>query len=126
MSEPRYFKKSIAKLKTCTMPAFARGSSVGAETERAVRLSRNENCLGFSPKVLNAISNNVIFSYLYPEESSLTLRQALGAKFGLSPDCLVCGNGADNLLSCLTQAFVEPLAMKWFCLNRPSSFMTQL
>jgi len=73
-----------------------------------LRLSANENPLGPSPAVVAALRAEAARVHLYPDGGSLALRQALGAWLGVSPDWLICGNGADELLSLLARAAYEP------------------
>src|SRR5215470_794876 len=42
----------------------------------------------------------------YPDGSASTLREAIGAAFGLDPDRIVCGAGSDDLLNLLARAYL--------------------
>ena len=73
---------------------------------RVFKLSANETPLGPSQKAREAFIAAVQTMELYPEGSSVELRQAIGARFGLSADQLVCGSGSDELLHLLAQAYL--------------------
>jgi histidinol-phosphate aminotransferase len=44
----------------------------------------------------------------YPDGSYASLREALGAAYGLNPSHIVCGNGSDELFHVLAQAYLGP------------------
>lgn len=44
----------------------------------------------------------------YPDGSSAELRQAVARRLRVSPDWIVAGNGSDELIGCLIDAFVAP------------------
>jgi histidinol-phosphate aminotransferase len=73
-----------------------------------IRLSANENPLGPSPKVIEALRAEAGRAHLYPDGGSHALRKALGAWIGVEPSWLVCGNGADELLSFIARATLDP------------------
>src|SRR5262245_37543251 len=73
-----------------------------------VRLSANESPLGPSPHVVAAIAREASQVHLYPDGGSTALREALGQRVGVSPSQILVGNGADELLSILGQAALEP------------------
>ena len=50
------------------------------------RLSANENPLGPSPKVVEALRKEAERSHLYPDGGSTALREAIGRHLGISPD----------------------------------------
>jgi histidinol-phosphate aminotransferase len=73
-----------------------------------LRLSANENPLGPSPKVIEALRSEAARAHLYPDGGSSALRQALGAWIGVDPSWLIAGNGADELISLLGRAAFDP------------------
>jgi histidinol-phosphate aminotransferase len=73
-----------------------------------VRLSANENPLGPSPHVVAAIEREAPRAHLYPDGASHALRDALGRRLGVAPDRIVVGNGADELLSLIAWALLDP------------------
>ena len=73
-----------------------------------VRLSANENPLGPSPRVVEAIRREAERVHLYPDGGSLALREALGRRLGISPAQIVVGNGADELIALVALAAFDP------------------
>lgn len=73
-----------------------------------VRLSANENPLGPSPRVVEAIVREAARVHLYPDGGCLELRHALAARLGVAPEQVIAGNGADELLSLIAWAALEP------------------
>lgn len=74
----------------------------------ALKLASNENCLGTSPKAIEAIRAAAADVWLYPESTCPYLRPKLAAKLGVTPDRLVFGDGSHELLEVAVRAFVEP------------------
>jgi histidinol-phosphate aminotransferase len=73
-----------------------------------VRLSANENPLGPSPRVVEAIAREAAGVHLYPDGGSTALRAALAGRLRVRPEQVVVGNGADELLSLVAWAALEP------------------
>jgi histidinol-phosphate aminotransferase len=73
-----------------------------------VRLSANENPLGPSPRVVEALRQEAARAHLYPDGGSTRLREALGTWLGVPPGWLIVGNGGDELLGLIARAAFEP------------------
>ena len=73
-----------------------------------VRLSANENPLGPSPRVVEALRREAANVHLYPDGGSTAVREALSEWIRVSPDWLLVGNGADELLALIARAAFEP------------------
>jgi histidinol-phosphate aminotransferase len=69
-----------------------------------IRLSANENPLGPSPRVVEAIRREAGRVHLYPDGGSLALREALAVRLGVEPAQIVIGNGADELIALVALA----------------------
>jgi len=74
----------------------------------AIKLSSNETPLGPSPLARQAYLEAADNLALYPEGGCLELREALAATHGLDAKRIVCGNGSDDILALLAQAYVRP------------------
>ena len=74
----------------------------------ALKLASNENCLGASPRAIEAIRAAAADVWLYPESTCPYLRPKLAAKLGVTPDRVVFGDGSHELLEVAVRAFVEP------------------
>ncbi len=72
-----------------------------------VRLSANENPLGPSPRVIEAVCREASRVHLYPDGGSTALRTALARRLGVTPAHVVLGNGADELLALVAWAAFE-------------------
>jgi histidinol-phosphate aminotransferase len=73
-----------------------------------IRLSANESPLGPSPRVIDAIRQEAPRAHLYPDGGSTALREALARGLGIGAGQLVVGNGADELLSLVAWAVLDP------------------
>src|SRR5690606_9958175 len=72
-----------------------------------IKLASNENPLGPSPKALEAIRNQVADAHRYPDGACYRLKQALAAFQGLPADCFIIGNGSDEIIKLLAEAFIN-------------------
>ncbi len=77
------------------------------KVKRWVKLASNENLLGPSPKVLDAIKKELSNINLYPESPCTILKEALAKKFSIPENMLVISNGADNLILMIASAFLN-------------------
>ena len=73
-----------------------------------LRLSSNENPLGPSPRVVEAIRREAPRAHLYPDGGGTEVRQALAKRLGAPAESIVLGNGADELLAMLARAALDP------------------
>ncbi|OGR31617.1 MAG: histidinol-phosphate transaminase [Desulfobacula sp. RIFOXYB2_FULL_45_6] len=73
-----------------------------------IKLASNENPLGFSPKVYDAVSAHMKDMNRYPESSGYLLNQKLAQKFKVSPENIVLGNGSDDIIALLCHGFLNP------------------
>ncbi|MGH7412860.1 MAG: pyridoxal phosphate-dependent aminotransferase, partial [Candidatus Rokuibacteriota bacterium] len=87
-----------------SLEAVARELGVDA----VLRLSSNENPLGPSPRVIEAIRREAPRAHLYPDGGCSEVRQALGTWLGAPAESIVVGNGADELLAMLARAALDP------------------
>lgn len=90
------------------MASYVGGESKLPGFETPLKLSSNEGAFGAPPGALAVLAAAGAKLHRYPDGGSTALRQALGAKFGLDPARLVCGNGSDDLLGLLVQAYGGP------------------
>lgn len=73
-----------------------------------IKLNTNENPYPPGPRVFEAIRAALTPNSLrkYPQPLGDTFREAAGRVLGLDPDCILIGNGSDDILTILTRAFV--------------------
>jgi histidinol-phosphate aminotransferase len=70
-----------------------------------VRLASNENVLGCSPKAREAYLAAAGDLHRYPDGATAELRAALGKRYGIDADHLVCGAGSDELISLIVRTY---------------------
>lgn len=80
----------------------------GQKLVGAHKLSSNENPLGCSPAAQAAVIEAAKHMELYPDGSAGALRGAIGAKYGIEPDRVVCGAGSDEIFQLLGRAYLRP------------------
>jgi len=73
-----------------------------------VKLASNENPLGPSSKVVDAINASLSDLSRYPDGNGFALKQVLAKKHSLSVEQITIGNGSNDILELLTRAFVSP------------------
>lgn len=73
-----------------------------------IKLASNENPLGASPAAVAAISREIDHLALYPDGGGFELRGALARKHGVDPACVTLGNGSNDVLVLLAEAFLTP------------------
>ncbi|MDT3739697.1 MAG: histidinol-phosphate transaminase [Candidatus Kapabacteria bacterium] len=70
-------------------------------------LASNENPLGTSPKVIQAVMDAAGHLGLYPDPASAELVSMLAEKFGKQPSQIVCGHGSESLIAHIVNAFSD-------------------
>jgi histidinol-phosphate aminotransferase len=73
-----------------------------------VKLASNENPYGPSPHTLAAMRAAIDQVWLYPDGSCHDLKQGLARHLGVDAACLTLGNGSNDLLVLLAEAFLTP------------------
>ncbi len=81
------------------------GQSHVAGVEHAIKLSSNENPFGPSPKAIEAAKESAATLHRYPGTDHASLRNAIGARYGLDPARIICGVGSDEVLQFIAQAY---------------------
>lgn len=81
---------------------------LGLPESEIVKLASNENPLGPSPLAVEAIRNSLRDLWLYPDGNGHDLKAAIAAKHGVSMDQVTLGNGSNDLLVLLAEAFLTP------------------
>lgn len=81
---------------------------LGIAIEDIVKLASNENPLGPSPVVVKAIVDSLQDLWLYPDGNGHELKQAVAGRHGVGLDQVTLGNGSNDLLVLLAEAFLTP------------------
>jgi len=87
---------------------YVGGRAALAGVADPVKLSSNESALGPSPKALAAYAAAAENMAIYPDGSAHLLRDAIGEAYGLNPARIVCGNGSDEIITMLANAYLLP------------------
>jgi histidinol-phosphate aminotransferase len=72
------------------------------------KLASNENPLGPSPKVVQAMRETAEKVYLYPDGACYELRQSVASHLNLPEDHLILGNGSDEIIHYLGVTYLQP------------------
>ncbi len=87
---------------------YVPGATKALGGQKAIKLSSNETPFGPSPNAIEAYLKASGELHLYPEGSAAALREAIAGQYGLDADRIVCGNGSDEILHLLAQAYLNP------------------
>lgn len=76
--------------------------------KNSIKLASNENPLGPGPRAKAAFASALAGVGLYPDGSGHALRTKLAQKHGLELDQVTLGNGSNDILVLLAEAFLTP------------------
>lgn len=74
----------------------------------AIKLASNENPLGVSPRVAEAIAAAVPELVRYPDGGGFALRRALADRHGVELEAITLGNGSNDVLDLVARVFLYP------------------
>ncbi|MCP4288921.1 MAG: histidinol-phosphate transaminase [Gammaproteobacteria bacterium] len=74
----------------------------------SIKLASNENPLGCSDRVQQAIAAEWSETSRYPDGGGFALRNALAIKHHLDPSCITLGNGSNDVLDIIARVFLAP------------------
>lgn len=105
-------KEKIQRPELSRLTPYIPGKSieeVGRELKlvNIIKLASNENPLGSSPRVQEAMAKESRNISLYPEQHSAILREALAQHLGVTADQLILGNGSDEIMLLVVEAFLN-------------------
>jgi len=75
--------------------------------DSVVKLNTNENPYPPSPSVIEAVAKEINLLNLYPNPSSMPLRDKISQLFGLDKNQVIIGNGSDDLLNLCVRSFSD-------------------
>ena len=81
---------------------------LGLDPKDVIKLASNENPLGPSPKALAAMQSALTQSHIYPDGGGYRLRTAIAEKCGVERANVVLGNGSNEVIQFVGQAFLKP------------------
>ena len=94
-------KGSIEKLETYK-PNFGKSN-----LDNLIRLSANEGALGTSLNAISALKSFSTNLHRYPPQVSDDLVKSIANRYSLKKDRIILGNGSDELISIIAQAFLD-------------------
>lgn len=94
------FNKNLEKIKTyeAGKPIELVVREFGIDLKDIVKLASNENPYGCSFKVQDSVSKIVSKMALYPDDSMMKLKDALGKRFEVQTDNIIIGSGSDQVI----------------------------
>jgi histidinol-phosphate aminotransferase len=81
---------------------------LGMDEQGIIKLASNENPLGPSPKALAAMQRALQDVWLYPDGNGHDLKAAIAGRHGVAMNQVTLGNGSNDLLVLLAEAFLSP------------------
>ncbi|MEK3909339.1 pyridoxal phosphate-dependent aminotransferase [Oceanobacillus sp. FSL W7-1309] len=76
--------------------------------KKVTKMSSNENPIGPSPKAIEVIANSLFNLNRYPDEHAIELKGAIASNLSLSTDQLIVTNGADELITLISETYISP------------------
>lgn len=74
--------------------------------KESIKLASNENPLGHSIKVIDAVKENLYTMNRYPDPRGHNLTASLAKKYRVKSENIVVGNGSDEIIALLANAFL--------------------
>ena len=101
-----------AKKGVADIPIFIPAKSIEAVREELgkkeiIKLSANENRLGYSPKIPEALKKEAGKLNIYPDVGCPVLREAVAGHHGIRDDRILFGNGLFEVILLIAQAYVD-------------------
>ncbi len=88
--------------------AYVAGEAKLPGVNRIIKLSSNEGAFGPPPAAQAAYAKVAGDIHRYPDGGSVALRHALGARWSLDPEQIICGTGSDELITLLCHVYGGP------------------
>ena len=89
-------------------PIAETARELGIPEADILKMASNENPLGPSPRAVAAIRGALSDLHYYPDGGGYDLKRALSRKLGVDPECLLLGNGSNDVLELAARAFLTP------------------
>ena len=104
------FNKYIQDIKTyeAGKPIELVVREYGVDPKDVVKLASNENPLGCSPKVSQAICQMADKANLYPDDSMFELKDKLSKRFDIDSKNIIIGAGSDQIIEFISHVKLNP------------------
>ncbi len=99
--------KKIVKPSINKISKYIPGESINTKGSEYIKLSSNESPFSVPSKILTSLNQLISNSNIYPDGDSLKLKYSIAKRFNLKKTRLICGNGSDDILSIICQAFAR-------------------
>lgn len=103
--------KALLRPNIAKMEGYTPGEQPGAGA-KVIKLNTNESPYPPSPKVVEALTKLLSDGgnrlRLYPNRFAQELRAKAAQVYNLPEECILCGNGSDDLLTLIMRAYVGP------------------
>lgn len=105
----RLVRPEVAAMEPYTpiVPFDVLSARLGRRPDEIVKLDANENPYGPSPRALRALAEERYY-HIYPDPDQRALREAIARYVDVSPDFILAGAGADELIDLLMRLFIGP------------------
>ncbi len=97
--------ESLTKSSINLIEKYVPGESNFNTNKKFIKLSSNESPFNIPHKVCAKIKTLIMNSNIYPDGDSKILKKSLSKTFNLNSNQIICGNGSDDILSIIAQAF---------------------
>ncbi len=84
------------------------GGSKIEGVDRIIKLASNENALGASVSAIEAYHKAAESIHLYPDGDCVDLRRAIGERYDVNPEQVLCTAGSEQMLRMLPRAYAGP------------------
>ena len=103
------YKKLLRDIKTyeAGKPIELVVREFGIDAKDVVKLASNENPIGTSPIVKQAIIDNASKAHLYPDDSMFELKNTLASRFDVEDDNIIIGAGSDQVLEFISRIVLD-------------------
>ncbi|HXZ55412.1 MAG TPA: histidinol-phosphate transaminase [Burkholderiales bacterium] len=81
---------------------------MGLTEKSIIKLASNENPFGVSPRAKAAIKKAIAGLERYPDGNAFDLKAALSMRYKVPEECIVVGNGSNDLLEMAAAVFLAP------------------
>jgi histidinol-phosphate aminotransferase len=81
---------------------------MGLREAAIIKLASNENPLGVSPRARKAMEAELDGLARYPDGNGYELKRALAARYRVDAQCIVLGNGSNDVLELVARCFLYP------------------
>ncbi len=72
-----------------------------------IKMASNENPLGSSPLAMEAVEKSLPLMHQYPDANCYNLKKRLSSFTGIAMDGILIGNGSDEILKLVSEAFLN-------------------